>query len=161
MLVVVANTTQCQLPWCLAGGRIGKNPILADILSAENPLAELGLRNATLNPYSAPSDGTPVASSRFRRRLRVAGCVIGWLTGTLLLTILFAIDQCFDLELPGGFLYVTIIASVGIAALSSSLAPVHIGWRVVVFFLGIGAMLVQFIALAVWALATSGFEGIH
>ena len=93
------------------------------------------------------------------KKVRAASCLAVWLLGTSLFSIVCIADSCFQLHLSGAILYVIFTASPTMTLLSSLLAPIHFGVRVLGFFLSVMLMFAQFDLLAFLSIAATGLDG--
>jgi hypothetical protein len=113
----------------------------------------------TSNPFTPPVAEAVINSRPHARRFRV--CRFGWAIGTLLLSVLFGIDLLLPFKIPGGYLYVTILASLLLTFVCSFAAPIHIGNRVLAFFAAVVLMIVQIFIIGILAFMFTGLEGIQ
>ena len=126
------------------------------------PLADPGrMAHDTDNPYDSTCGSPAAHETPLHLSRRLACCAVGWLLGIFLLPILIAVDAFLGNQLPGGLLYVALLGSVVITLVASCLAPLPVPARALAFVAALILVIIVFVALGVFLLSTSGFEGVH
>ena len=115
------------------------------------------------NPYEVTAGNTPQkqgAMRTSRKAKRAVGSIV-WAGGTLLLTLLIAIDALTPAGISGGFVYIALLLGPLVALLATLTTPFTSRTKWILALTTAVLTPLQVVIIGIARLLATGFEGIH